>query len=224
MKLPISPRLLACASFVRPGERVADVGCDHGYLSIYLLKNGIASRVYASDVSPQPLQKAKLNAQKHEVSQNLSLHLCDGVRGLPREFDVLILAGMGAETMEAIIGGGPWLRDPGYRLVLQCQSSQNELRRFLWQNGWRIAREEPIRDGRLYTVLEAVRGTESLTPGQEFVSPALLHSGSPLVPEYIAFCRRIVDSAVKGLASVGGDRYDYYSRVQGELAEMEAQL
>ena len=51
MKLPLSNRLLACCQFVRPCDRVADVGCDHGYLGIYLLKNGIASGVIASDVN-----------------------------------------------------------------------------------------------------------------------------------------------------------------------------
>ena len=47
MKLPVSNRLQACCQFVRPGERVADVGCDHGYLAIHLLKSGIASSVIA---------------------------------------------------------------------------------------------------------------------------------------------------------------------------------
>ena len=55
MKLPISDRLLACAGFVAPGERVADIGCDHGYLSIHLLTNGIAQSCIASDINEQPL-------------------------------------------------------------------------------------------------------------------------------------------------------------------------
>jgi hypothetical protein len=53
MKLPISDRLLACAGFVCKGDRVADVGCDHGYLSIYLLTNGIAKSCIASDINEQ---------------------------------------------------------------------------------------------------------------------------------------------------------------------------
>ena len=54
MKLPLSDRLAACCRFVHPGDRVADVGCDHGYLSIHLLQTGIASHVYASDVRKVP--------------------------------------------------------------------------------------------------------------------------------------------------------------------------
>ena len=62
MNLPISARLLACAGFVSPGDRVADIGCDHGYLGIYLLQKGIASGVIASDLRPGPLQSAVRNA------------------------------------------------------------------------------------------------------------------------------------------------------------------
>lgn len=224
MKLPISKRLLACAAFVEPGERVADVGTDHGYLAIHLLQSGRASRVYAGDISLQPLERAKENARRFGVTQGISFHLCNGVRGLPRDFDVLVMAGLGAETMVQILKGGPWLRQGRYRLVLQCQSSQNELRQYLSESGWRITREEPVQDGKfLYTVLEAMPGQETLTPGQHFASPALLHSESPLVEGYLSFCRSAVEKVVQGLSTQGGPKYDYYAAALRELREMEAE-
>lgn len=223
MKLPISKRLLACTAFVKPGERVADVGTDHGYLAIYLLQSGLASRVLAADIGLQPLQRARENARRFGVKEGISFHRCDGVRGLPRDFDVLLMAGLGAETMIGILRGGPWLKTGGYRLILQCQSSQNELRQYLGENGWAIAREEPVRDGKfLYTVLEAVPGDAPLTPGQHFASPALLDSESPLVSDYLAFCRRAVEKVVLGLKARGGAKLEYYSAVLQELREMEA--
>ena len=223
MKLPISKRLLACAAVVEPGQRVADVGTDHGYLAIYLLQSRRASRVLAADVAEQPLARAMENARRFGVREGLSFHLCDGVRGLPRDFDVLLMAGLGAETMVGILRSGPWLRGGRYRLVLQCQSSQNELRQYLSEHGWEITREEPVRDGKfLYTVLEAKPGCQSLTPGQHFASPALLASGSPLVGEYLAFCRQAVEKVVLGLTGLGGPKYEYYSAALKELREMEA--
>ena len=72
MKIPLSNRLLACCGYVKPGDRVADVGCDHGYLGIYLLKNGIASAVIASDVREMPLQSAVRNAEKYGVEERMS--------------------------------------------------------------------------------------------------------------------------------------------------------
>ena len=223
MKLPLSKRLLACAAFVEPGQRAADVGTDHGYLAIYLLQSRRASRVLAADVAEQPLARARENARRFGVREGLSFHLCDGVRGLPRDFDVLLMAGLGAETMVGILRSGPWLRGGRYRLELQCQSSQNELRQYLSEHGWEITREEPVRDGKfLYTVLEAKPGCQSLTPGQHFASPALLASGSPLVGEYLAFCRQAVEKVVLGLTGLGGPKYEYYSAALKELREMEA--
>ena len=94
MKLPLSNRLLACCQFVRPGDRVADVGCDHGYLGIHLLQQGIASSVIASDVKEGPLHGAVLNARKYGVGERISFYLSDGVRQIPRDFDCVVCAGM----------------------------------------------------------------------------------------------------------------------------------
>ena len=63
-KIPLSDRLLACCNFVKRGDRVADVGCDHGYLGIYLLTQSIAKSVIESDVAEGPLQIAMRNAVK----------------------------------------------------------------------------------------------------------------------------------------------------------------
>ena len=83
MKIPLSTRLLACAGFVNKGDRVADIGCDHGYLSIHLLTAGIASSCIASDVAEGPLQSAMRNARKFGVQENISFYLSDGVRNIP---------------------------------------------------------------------------------------------------------------------------------------------
>lgn len=191
MKLPISQRLLACCDYVSPGAVVADVGCDHGYLAIHLLQTGLARQVYASDIRPGPLDSAVKNAAKFGVSQHISFFLSDGVQALPRDFDTLVCAGMGADVMISILEKAPWLQDKHYRLILQCQSKTPVLRRYLSQTGWTILREQVLRDGRfLYTVLEALWGpAEPLTPGQCHISPALLQENGPLVPEYVTWVR-----------------------------------
>lgn len=71
MKVPISNRLLLCAEFVPCGSRAADIGTDHGYLSIYLLREGICPFVTAADLREQPLQKARENAARFGVSENM---------------------------------------------------------------------------------------------------------------------------------------------------------
>lgn len=187
VNVPLSSRLLACAAFVRPGEQVADVGCDHGYLSLHLLQSGVAGHVYASDVREGPLSSARRNAVHFGVSEKIDFFLCDGVQGLPRDFDVLICAGMGADTMISILEAAPWLRGGAYRLIFQCQSKTPSLRQYLSRTGWEIANETALRDGRfLYTVMEVLwnPAAAKLTPGQCHFSPALARCTAPEAAEY----------------------------------------
>ena len=187
MKLPLSDRLLACCAFVLPGDRVADVGCDHGYLSIHLLQSGTASHVYASDVRESPLSSAKRNAVTYGISDKIDFFLSDGVQNLPRDFDTLVCAGMGADTMVSILSAAPWLQGGDYRLLLQCQSKTPLLRRYLSGTGGEIAEETVLRDGRvLYTVMEVIwdPGAPKLTVGQWYFPPALLKRKTPETTEY----------------------------------------
>ena len=187
MHLPISNRLLACAEHIHPGEVVADVGCDHGYLGIHLLTNNIATQVIASDINEGPLQAAVRNAEKYGVKDRMTFHLSAGVCDVPREFDVMVCAGMGADTMCAILEDAPWLKSSQYRLILQCQSKTPVLRQYLSENGWYIAKERVLRDGRfLYTVMEVLYAPEMprLTVGQCHFSPALASDPSPEAREY----------------------------------------
>lgn len=164
MDIKLSPRLTACCRLVKPGTVVADVGCDHGYVSIYLLKNGLAGRVYACDVKEGPLASARHNALKYGVNENIRFFLANGLIGVPRDFDTLLIAGMGADVMISILSASPWLKSEQYRMILQCQSRTPVLRHYLSESGWKIDQELVLKDGRfLYSVMEVSRGENPLT-------------------------------------------------------------
>ena len=193
MHIPLSKRLQICAGFVSPGERVADIGCDHGYLGIHLLTQGIASSVIAADVNEGPLQCAMRNAVKFGVREKMTFFLSDGVRSIPRDFDTLVCAGMGADTMVSILEAAPWLKSNQYRLILQCQSKTPMLRAYLSENGWRITEESVLRDGRfLYTVMEVYYQPDCprLSLGECWFPPALLENPGQ---ETIEYFRRLHD-------------------------------
>jgi len=193
MKIPLSSRLLACCSFVAPGDRVADIGCDHGYLGIYLLTKGIASSVIASDIKDGPLQSAVRNSEKFGVRDKISFYLSDGVRNIPRDFDALVCAGMGGDTMVSILSAAPWLQKEQYRLILQCQSKTPLLRRYLSSTGWQIAQEKVLKDGKfLYTVMEVLWRPDypKLTPSQCYIPPALLEN---VTEETVAYYKWVVE-------------------------------
>ena len=223
MKLPLSNRLLACCDFVNKGDRIADVGCDHGYLSIHLLTQGIARSAIASDVAEGPLQSAQRNARKYGVSKNITFHLSDGVRNIPRDFDTLICAGMGADTMMSILDAAPWLKDPKYRLILQCQSKRPELRKYLYSNGFAIRRETLAQDGKfIYPVMEVIYSPgQSLQEAEYYITPALLASNSPLLPAFLDRVTGGLQKTVDGLAPTGGEKYEEYTRILAELKALQ---
>lgn len=227
MKLPpLSNRLQACSSFIRKGDRVADIGCDHGYLGIQLLVSGIASSVIAADVNPGPLNSAVKNAALYGVSNHMHFYLSDGVKNVPKDFDALVCAGMGADTMISILDAAPWLKSDQYRLILQCQSKRPELRKYLYAQGYSILRETLAEDGKfIYPVMEVIYApTVPLSPVGYHISPALLECQSPLLP---AFFQRVKDGlriTVDGLSHCGGEKYNEYRILLEELMKLEEQI
>lgn len=187
MKIPLSPRLQACAEFVSKGDIIADIGCDHGYLSLNLLQSGIASFAIAADINEMPLQSAKQNAAKYGFIDKISFHLSNGAQAIPRNFNTMICAGMGADTIIAILSAAPWLQNKQYRMILQCQSKTPMLRKYLSQQGWYIAEEKVLRDGRfLYTVMNIYFDPDKavLTDSQYYFPPALRVNPSKETAEY----------------------------------------
>ncbi len=202
MERSLSPRLKACCSYVAQGDRVADIGCDHGYLGIWLLKQNIARSVIAADVRPQPLNSAVRNAEKYQVSDRMEFYLSDGAKNIPRDFDVLVCAGMGADTIVSILEAAPWLKSSRYRLILQCQSKVPMLRKYLSEGGWRIHKETVVRDGRfLYTVMKVLwePGTK-LSPGQLYFSPPLLEDPAEELPLYY---RQVISKLRRAVSGQG---------------------
>ena len=227
MKLPLSARLLACANFVKKGDRVADIGCDHGYLSIYLLTNGIARSCIASDVNEGPLQSAMRNSRKYGVGSKMEFCLSDGVQNVPHDFDCMVCAGMGADTIMSIIHrSNQWLKDPRYRLILQCQSKRPELRQWLYDEGFRINRETLAKDGKfVYSIMEVVFDPgHGITPAETYISPALLADNHPLLPEYYERVKHGIELTIFGMKRANDDQLPIYETILSDLKEMEERI
>ena len=226
MKLPISKRLLCCASMVQPGSRVADIGTDHGYLGIYLLQSGAARHVIACDLRKDPLENARRNAKLFGVDGEMEFRLSDGLEKiLPDEVDTVVMAGMGGDLIQKILSQCPWRKREGLQFILQPQSAGNVLRRWLCEDGFEIQREEPVQDGHfLYTVMDIRQGEPApLTPGTEYASPALLASGSPLVGNYLARVENALQETVRGLTNAEKqrpERLSYFRQALLEIQEM----
>ncbi|MCQ2418578.1 MAG: class I SAM-dependent methyltransferase [Clostridia bacterium] len=230
MKIPISKRLLCCASMVLPGARVADIGTDHGYLPIYLLQNGIASSVYASDLREKPLQKARDNAQAYGVGEKIRFLQSDGLHNYDSsEMDTVICAGMGGDLICLILDAAPWLRNERYTLILQPQSGGQDVRRYLSEHGFYIVKEQMTEDaGFLYSVMLVHYGKPmQLTPGQQFFPYHLLTPSPYNAMQYkrlISSLQQTVSGMEKSKTPVDAAKKEYYASALRELKTMEGTI
>ena len=108
----IGSRLLMTASLVCDGKTVCDVGCDHGKLSLYLIKSGKAQHIIATDINKMPLQKAVDLFKENNIQDKAEFLLTDGLQGIKNTDDIshIVIAGLGGETMAQIIENAPFIK------------------------------------------------------------------------------------------------------------------
>ena len=152
----MNKRLTEIFSALPKCNTFADIGCDHGYLAIYLKQNNIAKTVIATDIGEKPLKSAQKNVAEANVS-GIDLRLCDGLSGInPNETDTIIIAGMGGEVISGLIERGKNVAArESVTLILQPTTSPEFLRRFLYSNGYEILAEIPVfENGKVYSVMK----------------------------------------------------------------------
>lgn len=158
----LSKRLHSIARMVTPGNRLVDVGTDHGYIPIYLMKEGIIPGALAMDINKGPLERADAHINEFGFGDNIQTRLSDGLAKYNTgEGDTILIAGMGgALTVNILTQGYDKLSDIK-ELILSPQSEIFLVRRFLNKEGFRIVDEKMVLDeGKYYTVIRAVPGDE----------------------------------------------------------------
>lgn len=153
----LSGRLRMLADMVTPGSRLADVGCDHAFLSIYLVQAGICPSALAMDVRRGPLAGAKQHVEEYGLGDYITLRLSDGLEAYGAgEADSLVCAGMGGRLMERILGEGMDQAKSLGELILQPQSELPRFRAFLREAGFQVTQERAVReDGKYYFAMKA---------------------------------------------------------------------
>lgn len=158
IKVPgLSRRLQMAAELVRQGAVTADVGCDHGKLSAYLLESGRSPYVFATDIRPMPLKSARELLGSLGLEERSTCLLTDGLSGVPEDkVQDIVIAGIGADVTAGIISAADWLRDPDKHLILVPASKHERLRRFLASEGFAVCSEQAVSDrGHMYTCISA---------------------------------------------------------------------
>lgn len=243
--MELSKRLRAIADMVTPGNRVADVGCDHGFVSIYLCRHRIAPKVYAMDVRCGPLKRAKEHIQASGFCEYIETRLSDGVSALaPGEADTLICAGMGGRLMIKILSQGEGKVRLMKELILQPQSEHALFRRYLREHGLHIVQEEIIKeDGKFYPIIKAVPQNTAMSARpntwgalpkearqrlEDAFGPFLLAAKNPVLQEYLKVLEQRNKKILSEMDGCGEDRdktgQDTRQRAQKRRQEIENDL
>lgn len=163
----ISNRLMAAAALVTQGNRLADVGTDHGYIPIYLLLNKQISGAIAMDINAGPLERAKEHIALYELGDYIETRLSDGVAALkPMEADTILVAGMGGGLVMHILEDGKEVCRMAKELILQPQSELERVREYLYEEGYEILVEDIIYEDDKYYPMMKVHyiGKEKMPP------------------------------------------------------------
>lgn len=194
----LDDRLRAVADMIPNGARFADIGCDHGYLSAWLLREGRVSDCQLCDVSAPSLDKARRLMRALDLLDKVEFGVGDGAKALSHPVDCAVIAGMGSATIMHIIGEGRAIFGSA-RLILQPNVDAPELRRFLVANGYRIADEAIARAGsRHYVIIAAEPGEACYSPMQMLCGPILLEKGDELMRSFADFRIKVAKKALIG--------------------------
>jgi tRNA (adenine22-N1)-methyltransferase len=144
------------AGFVNTGESVADIGADHGYLPLYLVREGVSPFAVLTDVAPGPLEKARTSvARAMAEPEKILLRQGDGLSVLKgAEVDVVVIAGMGGETICSILAADPEKAGSFRKYILQPRTKKEVLKDWLNNTGWSIISETAVEEkGRICDII-----------------------------------------------------------------------
>lgn len=162
--IELSKRMQAVADMVPAGSIAADIGCDHGFVSIYLVQQKICPFVYAADVRPGPLARAKEHIEACGLEKYIKPVLSDGLKEVAVKdseavsgAEGILAAGMGGHLMIRILSDVPQKTKKLSWVILEPQSDVELVRRWLWENNFVIAKESMVyEDGKYYPVMFAM--------------------------------------------------------------------
>ena len=186
----LSGRMQMVADMVSKGNVLADIGCDHGVVSIYLLEKGICPKVIAMDVNEGPLLRAKEHIEERGLSSYIDVRLSDGMEKLLfGEADSVLIAGMGGRLVIKILTDCMDKAKDLKEIVLQPQSELHLVRQFLTDTGFHIIQEDIVKDnGKFYPAMRVAWNEEkaqALSEEELWYGPLLLKEKHPVLQEYL---------------------------------------
>ena len=212
MAVDLSARMLMNANLVPVCNTAADIGCDHGKLSVYLVENKIATKVIAMDVVPGPLKRAVKTISDAGLSDKIITRLSDGAKELKlddsgrSEADVIIMAGIGGMLALKMVEDSPAIYKTCDCFIIQAQSNIDTVRERMYDMGYSIIDEDMVyEDGKYYTAIKYRYNADNMTEvsyithaddghviphkglseGEKLYGPVLIYKAGDVLHEYL---------------------------------------
>lgn len=231
----LSDRMQAVVGLVEPCACMADIGCDHGYVAIELVRQRICGRVIAMDINQGPLRRAGDNIRQYGMQEAIETRLSDGMEALDAgEVEGIICAGMGGRLMISILERGQELVKSMRQIILQPQSELSEVRAYLRSRGFVIECEDMVcEDGKYYPMMrvrpDTVEWEDAACAGQEALREMriqdtygsyLLENAHPVLKRYLLWEKENFENIRGNLAG----REGITARQQSRVAELDEKL
>ena len=187
--VPVSKRMKKIAEMVS-AKRVADIGCDHGFISIYLIKEKDVDHVFAMDINEGPLKRAYEHVNEYGLTNRIEVIKSDGAKAIkPGEADGAVIAGMGGRLTERIILDSIDVFQKMDEMILSPQSEIDHVRRFLIQNGFDIIDEDMVLDeSKFYVIIKCSYDASlkrQIDDVQALYGPVLIEKKHPVLIDYL---------------------------------------
>ncbi|SDA91900.1 tRNA (adenine22-N1)-methyltransferase [Pseudomonas sp. NFACC15-1] len=195
-------RLERVAAHMPAGAHLADIGSDHAYLPVALLRRGVIAAAVAGEVALTPLRAAERTVGENGLEQLVSVRLANGLAAIEPEDGITAISvcGMGGETIRDILDSGKARLSGHERLILQPNGGEQPLRQWLMENDYRILCEEVLRENRFYyEIIVAERaGPVTYTAEELYFGPLQMQARTPT---FLAKWQRLLRQKQKTLAS-----------------------
>lgn len=179
----LSMRLERVAAYMPAGARLADIGSDHGYLPVALIRRGAIAAAVAGEVALTPFRSAERTVRENGLGQRITVRLANGLEAIaPGDgITAISICGMGGETIRDILDSGKARLSGQERLILQPNGGEQPLRQWLMENGYRILCEEVLRENCFdYEIIVAERaGPVMYTAEELYFGPLQMQARSP---------------------------------------------
>lgn len=227
----LSKRLTLLSRMVTEGHVLADVGTDHGYIPISLIKQGKIPKAIAMDIRQGPLLRAKEHIAEHDLGGYIETRISDGVEALHEgEADTILIAGMGGGLILHILEEGKNVIESAQELILQPQSEIEKVRAYLFQMGYEITGEDMLKeDGKYYQIIICKPGKKRKSPPNPVFcryGERLLSLQHPVLREYLVYRKKQYESILEELKRHKGNTGVIHRKEQIglELAYIEEAL